>query len=210
MKKLLFLMPVILSTGCFLGTFRSAEPVGAGNIERSLYFNLPLYYSKDYKNSARSLGTFYARPNLGAMVTFGASDEVDFGVKFDLSEGLGSQVKLRFLHYYPFSAAINGGFAYNFLAEGFSWNFDLLGSVRLSSYTSFYSGLLLHHAPDYRGNPASIDYSAVSDFRNFWAFALGISFRNFAFRSLFKGANMEVVFPVDRYPPFIWGFSFSF
>jgi hypothetical protein len=105
MKKLLVFLLVPFFSGCFLGTFRSAEPIGAGNVEKKLYFNVPFYYSRSYKEGARTSGTYYTGVGLGAMLNFGASDFMDFGAKLDLAEGLGPQWKFRFINYYPLSVA---------------------------------------------------------------------------------------------------------
>jgi len=209
-KRFFLLIPIVLLNSCFFGTFRTAEPVGAGNVEKSVWFNVPLYYTRDYRENAKKEGTFYPKANLGAMLNFGAAENMDFGVQFDFSMGLGPQVKYRLLHYEPVSVALGTGFAYNFFAEGFSWNVDLLLSGAISPYTVLYSGLLLHHAPDYRISANEEDFSNISDFRNFFGIAVGVAFRNFRIASLIKGANMEVVFPIDQYPPFIWGFNFCF
>jgi hypothetical protein len=210
MKKLLSLLPFLIFNGCFLGTFKSAEPIGAGNVEKSVYFNLPLYYSSDYRNEAKASGTFYSRANLGGMVVFGASDNMDFGLRYDLAEGLGPQLKLRFLHVSPISVAVAGGFGYNFFAQGFSWDAELLTSSKISQYSSLYLALLAHHAPDYRNLSKISDYFDVKRFNNFFAVAFGISFRNFETIRFPSGMNMEVVVPFDKYPPIIWGFNFAF
>uniref|UniRef100_A0A7C2P2U0 Outer membrane protein beta-barrel domain-containing protein n=1 Tax=candidate division WOR-3 bacterium TaxID=2052148 RepID=A0A7C2P2U0_UNCW3 len=210
MKRILFLLPLLFLNGCFLGTFRSAEPIGAGNVEKSVYFNLPLYYSTDYRDNAKTSGSYYSRANLGAMVIFGASEYLDFGLRYDFAEGLGPQMKFRFLHVPPFSLAFASGFGYNFFAQGFSWDVELLGSAMISHYSSLYLGFLAHHAPDYRNLAKISDYFDVKRFNNFFGVAMGISFRNFEAIKFPSGMNMEIVVPIDKYPPIIWGFNFAF
>lgn len=210
LKRILLVFPVLTLSGCFMGTMRSAEPIGAGNMARIFYFNFPLYYSRDYRNNARNAGSCYWGANVGGMWLFGASDNMDFGLKLDLSEGMGPQLKFRFLHNPPLSMALNAGFGYHFFAEGFSWNMDFLMSSKLSPYSSLYLGFLLHHAPDYRNFSKWSDYFDVKIFRNFAGVALGITFKNFEGVGFIKSFNMELVLPVDKYPPLLWGFSVGF
>ncbi|MGB9824157.1 MAG: hypothetical protein ACPLN0_06910 [Candidatus Hydrothermia bacterium] len=210
MKKLLVFLSVPFFSGCFFGTFRSAEPIGAGNVEKNLYFNVPFYYSRSYKEGARTSGTYYTGVGLGAMLNFGASDFMDFGAKLDLAEGLGPQWKFRFIHYYPLSMAINTGFGYHFVAEGFCWNVDLLASSRISEYSSVYMGFLIHHLPDYTNVTSLSQYFNIKSFRNFAGFALGFSFSNFEKVKAVKSFDVEFVIPVHKYPPLLWGLSVGF
>ncbi len=210
MKKFLYLLPVLLLNGCFLGTFRTAEPIGAGNIEKNFYFNFPLYYSDDYKNDARNAGSFYARPNFGAILTFGASDYMDFALKYDFAYGIGTSMMFRFFHREPLSVSLSGGFGYNFFAQGFTWNMDLLTSARLSPFASLYLGILINHLPDYRGITEGGDLLKVRKFTNYYGFGLGISLKNLSSGYFIKGFGTDIIIPVEKYPPFVWGFSLYF
>ncbi|MEO0230004.1 MAG: hypothetical protein ABIL77_00445 [candidate division WOR-3 bacterium] len=210
MRKILVLVILPLMSGCFLGTFRTPEPIGAGNVEKNLYFNFPFYYSRSYKEDARSRNCYYGGGNFGMMLNFGASDNMDFGIKYDLSGGLGPEVKMRFIHQDPLSIMVSGGFGYHFFAEGFSWNLNLIASTRISEYSSIFLGLTVSHLPDYRNLAGVSDYFTRKNFRNFGGLALGFSFRNFRIMNSFKSFNMEFLLPFDKYPPIFWGIGVGF
>jgi hypothetical protein len=51
MKRFIPITSIAFS-GCFFGTFQTAEPVKQGEIDGAIYMNIPAYLSREHKNQA--------------------------------------------------------------------------------------------------------------------------------------------------------------
>ena len=50
----LIILPLLLSEGCFFGTFRTADTLKPGQVDAGGYINFPVYFSKSEKDSSKA------------------------------------------------------------------------------------------------------------------------------------------------------------
>jgi len=78
MKRFIPIISIAFS-GCFFGTFQTAEPLKQGEIDGAIYMNIPTYLSMEHKNQA-----IYAQqsilPYFGGLIGMGALDNLSLGV----------------------------------------------------------------------------------------------------------------------------------
>ena len=204
----------VFSTGCFFGTFQTAETLGAGNVTAGWYANLPLYFDKSDKEASINAGIgAYETPNIGGYLLYGAGENIDFGLKGSVGEGIGPVTKIRFLNElsFPLSGSLMLGLAYHPFAQGISLRSDLLFSKRLSPFSSIYFGWTGVRSPDYR-KVALPQYEAkdIEDFDFFQAIFLGVDLRRKSFedprrKSLPLGMTMEFSIPLTSHPALFFG-----
>jgi hypothetical protein len=154
----------ILSSGCFFGTFQTAETVGAGNVGSTAYVTIPTYAYSD-----TTMEDIVESMSAGGFFQIGATDNFDIGLFFGTA-GIGAQGKLRFTpggsksrrsqsgrtrssgrrsrrsSYNPFDLAAILSVNYDLWNGGLVPKGDLVGSVRLGEYFSLYGGGQMFYA----------------------------------------------------------------
>jgi hypothetical protein len=212
----IFVFVSLFTTGCFFGTFQTAETLGPGNVTAGWYANLPLYFDKEDKTTSKEKGYgAFEKPNVGGYLLYGAGDNVDFGLRGSLGEGVGPVAKIRFINEatYPFSGALMLGLAYHPFAQGISLRSDVLISKRLSPFSSIYFGWTGVRSPDYR-KVAFFNAKDIEEFDFFQAIFLGVDLRRKSFEDPRKatlpfGLTMEFAFPLTPYPALFFGIQFK-
>ena len=219
------LLLVLLTSGCFFGTFQTAETLSPGEVDVGWYGNYPLYFNKADKDSSMhgsdSLGA-YVTPNIGGYLAYGMTGYMDAGLRGSIGEGIGPFLKLQLIGQqgpvgpFPLDLAVMAGLGYHPVAQGISYRFDLLLSRRLSSFSSIYAGWTGVRCPDYRrlayrsfGIPKGSD---IEEFRFFNAVYLGVdlSRKESPMNPLLGiplGLTMEFSVPLTRYPALFFGFQ---
>jgi hypothetical protein len=217
------LLLVLLLTGCFFGTFQTAETLSPGEVDVGWYGNYPLYFKKADKDSsmrsADSIGAFVT-PNIGGYLMYGTSGYLDMGLRGSIGEGIGPFVKLQLLGAqsplarFPVDIAVLAGMGYHPLAQGISYRFDALMSRRLSSFSSVYMGWTGVRTPDYRrlgyrsfGIPKAED---IQTFRFLNALFLGVDLSRKEsptnpLSGIPLGLTMEFAVPIVPYPALFFG-----
>jgi len=214
MRIFIIFFVLVISNGCFFGTFQTAETLGPGNVTAGWYANLPLYFVKKDKEASidDSIGA-YETPNIGGYLLYGAGENIDFGLKGSLGEGVGPVTKIRFLNEIssPISGAIMLGLAYHPFAQGISLRSDILFSRRLSPFSSIYFGWTGVRSPDYR-KVALSGYEAkdIEEFYFFHSIFIGVDLKRKSFvdpraRSLPLGLTMEFSLPLTSHPALFFG-----
>ena len=78
---LLIAVCIAPSSGCFYGTFQTAEPLGKGNTELTAYTFAPSYRSQSEREKANEAS--YAAPGaFGLVYQIGVTDGADAGIQF--------------------------------------------------------------------------------------------------------------------------------
>jgi hypothetical protein len=155
----------LLSSGCFFGTFQTAETVGAGNVNSTAYVMIPTYAYTD-----TTMEDFAENMSGGGFFQIGATDNFDVGL-FLGTAGIGAQGKLRFTPgstskskktgrtksrsssrrrkttTNPFHAAGIVSVTYNIWKGGLVPKGDLVASIRFGEYFSLYGGGQVFYAP---------------------------------------------------------------
>lgn len=168
----------LLSSGCFFGTFQTAETVGAGNVNSTAYVMIPTYAYAD-----TTMEDFAENMSAGGFFQMGATDNFDLGL-FIGTAGIGAQGKLRFTpgstskkkksarresrsrsrrrrrksYSTPFHAAAIVSATYNIWKGGLVPKGDLVASVRFGEYFSIYGGGQIFYAPKLYDNEVSAKY----------------------------------------------------
>jgi|GEM_PF-2837216 len=156
---------VIVSSGCFFGTFQTGETLGAGNVGSTAYVTVPTYAYSD-----STMEDILASMSAGGFFQIGATDNFDAGLFFGTA-GIGAQAKLRFTpggktlkrkssgrthsggrrsakrSYNPFDAAAIVSLNYDLWHGGLVPKADLVGSFRFGEYFSLYGGGEIFYAP---------------------------------------------------------------
>ena len=157
----------LLSSGCFFGTFQTAETVGAGNVNSAAYVMIPTYAYTD-----TTMEDFAENISAGGFFQMGATDHFDIGLLFGTA-GIGAQGKLRLTRgstsktkktvrktrtrsssrrrrktsVTPFHAAAIVSATYNIWKGGLVPKGDLVASIRFGEYFSLYGGGQIFYAP---------------------------------------------------------------
>ncbi len=155
----------IISSGCFFGTFQTAETVGAGNVGSAVYVTVPTYAYSD-----STMEDIIESMSAGGFFQIGATDNFDVGLFFGTA-GIGAQGKFRFTpggktskrktssrklsrgrrnvsrNYNPFDVAAIVSLNYDLWRGGFVPKGDLIGSFRFGEYFSLYGGGEIFYAP---------------------------------------------------------------
>ncbi len=212
--QLALVMSQILLSGCFFGTFQTAETIPAGAVDAAWNVNVPLYFDKQTRNSAKQHNEAYIFPNIGGYLAYGASNAAEFGIYGSLGEGIGPFGKIRMLSEYsaPLSFAFLGGFAYHPVAQGISYKLELILSRRLSPFSQIYGGFHYGYQPDYRRDGPSI--TSVSTFKTFPEMFIGVDLgrRKGVRRRLRRmpfSLTMELGLPLTPAPAMFMGFQFK-
>ncbi len=161
----LVLMISIFSSGCFFGTFQTAETVGAGNVASAAYVMIPTYAYTD-----STMEDFAENMSAGGFFQMGATDRFDVGL-FLGTAGIGAQAKLRLTPgstgksrkvsrrptrsarrtrkttTNPFHVAAIVSATYNLWKGGLVPKGDLVASMRFNEYFSIYGGGQIFYAP---------------------------------------------------------------
>lgn len=207
---------IIVSQGCFFGTFRTADTLRPGEVDAGGYINFPVYFSKVEKDSskAKGLGAFVT-PNVGGYLEYGASNRATFGVHASLGEGIGPYGRFQFMRNGPLNiqGAIALGISFHPIAQGIGVRGDLIFSRHLSPYSSIYFGWTGLRSPDYRKIANKhVHVEDIQEFRYFNALFLGVDLMrtwspNPRKKMLPLGLMMELSIPLTRYPPLFFGFQ---
>lgn len=156
----------LLSSGCFFGTFQTAETVGAGNVSSTAYAMIPTYAFTD-----TTMEEIAENISAGGFFQMGATDNFDIGLFFGTA-GIGAQGKLRLTpgstaksktirktrtrsssrrrrktSVMPFHAAAIVSATYNIWKGGLVPKGDLVASIRFSEFFSLYGGGQIFYAP---------------------------------------------------------------
>lgn len=155
----------LISSGCFFGTFQTAETVGAGNVGSTAYVMVPTYAYSD-----TTMEAIVESMSAGGFFQIGATDNFDIGLFFGTA-GIGAQGKLRFTpgggssrrsksgrtrslgrrsrkrSYNPFDVAAIVSVNYDLWNGGLVPKGDLVGSLRMGEYFSLYGGGQMFYAP---------------------------------------------------------------
>jgi len=155
----------IISTGCFFGTFQTAQTLGAGNVGSAAYVMIPTYAYSD-----TTMEDIVKNMSAGGFFQIGATDNFDVGLYLGTA-GLGAQGKLRLTptrktskktrsgrtrsagrrskrrSYNPFDLATLFTINYDFTHGGLIPKGDLIGSFRFGEYFSLYGGGQIFYAP---------------------------------------------------------------
>jgi hypothetical protein len=213
----------LLSTGCFFGTFQTAETLAPGEVDAGWYGNYPLYFRKADKDSSMSapdsIGAFVT-PNIGGYLSYGTTGYLDMGLRGSIGEGIGPFLKMQLVGEYglvgpfPIDFAVLGGLGYHPVAQGITYRFDVLLSRRLSSFSSLYLGWTGVRTPDYRrlayrdfGFPKGSD---IENFRFFNALYLGVDLSRKEsptnpLSGIPLGLTMEFSVPLTDHPALFFG-----
>jgi hypothetical protein len=158
---------LLISSGCFFGTFQTAETVGAGNVSSTAYVMIPTYAYTD-----TTMEDFAENMSAGGFFQIGATDNFDVGL-FLGTAGIGAQGKFRFTpgstgksrtsrktrssrtssrrrrtsYATPFNAAAIVSATYNIWRGGIVPKGDLVASIRFGEYFSLYGGGQIFYAP---------------------------------------------------------------
>lgn len=146
---IILILFVIISNGCFFGTFQTAETLGAGNVGSTAYVTIPTYAYSD-----TTMEDILESISAGGFFQIGATDNFDVGLFFGTA-GIGAQGKLRFTPggntsmrtYNPFDAAAIFSLNYDLWHGGLVPKGDLVGSFRFGEYFSLYGGGEIFYAP---------------------------------------------------------------
>lgn len=202
----------LLLSGCFFGTFQTAQTLEPGGVDAGWYVNYPFYFDKVSREEAKNRGKAYTLPNIGGYIGYGTNGSFDVGLRGSLGEGIGPYGKLRLLNESPFSLGTLFGFGYHPVAQGISLHLDLLVSKRLSRFSSIYTGLEILRMPDYRRGTDAPDIQDVDEFKQFEAIFFGIKASRKGggrYRNLPFGITLEFTFPLTENPALIFGVQFE-
>ncbi|MEO0141131.1 MAG: hypothetical protein ABIM88_06265 [candidate division WOR-3 bacterium] len=94
MKKL-FVLFLLIVTGCFFGTFQTPEPTGSGKVDGQIFASFPGFVHPDHGKAAAD-ENIYRSWNIGGAVGFGVAKEADIGVMMN-GMGVGPYAKIRLL-----------------------------------------------------------------------------------------------------------------
>jgi hypothetical protein len=168
----------LLASGCFFGTFQTAETVGAGNVSSTAYVMIPTYAYSD-----TTMEDFAENMSAGGFFQIGATDRFDVGLFFGTA-GIGAQGKLRLTPgstakekrtvrktrtrssrrkrrkttVNPFHAAAIVSATYNIWKGGLVPKGDLVASIRFGEYVALYGGGQIFYAPKLYDTDVSAKY----------------------------------------------------
>lgn len=172
-----FFVMSLFSSGCFFGTFQTAETVGAGNVASTAYVMIPTYAYTD-----STMEDFAENMSAGGFFQMGATDNFDVGLFFGTA-GIGAQGKLRLTPgsstksrrtgtssrsrpsrrvrkttMNPFQVAAIASVTYNIWKGGLVPKGDLVASVRFGQYFSLYGGGQIFYAQKLYDNDVTAKY----------------------------------------------------
>ncbi len=205
---------ILLNTGCFFGTFQTAQTIPPGEVNYGWYATFPVYFSKVDKDTskARGYGAFVT-PNIGGYLVYGASPTLNFGLRGSAGEGIGPFGKFRFLSesFAPISGAAIFSLGYHPVAQGISGRVDLVFSRQLSPYSSIYYGATYLRSPDYRRLAYKVKVREIEEFKYFWCVFAGVDLNrelaNDSGVGIPFGMTLELSLPLVKYPALFFGFQ---
>ena len=206
----------LLNSGCFLGTFQTAQTVPPGEVNYGFYADMPVYFNKSDKDASKDKGLgAFVTPNVGGYLIYGASPGLNFGLRGSLGEGIGPFAKFRFLDesVMPLSGAATFTIGYHPVAQGISLRSDLIFSKMLSSYSSIYFGWTFLRSPDYRKLAnKDIKIEDVQEFKYFHSLFVGVDLKrrpdeNDELGWVPFGLTIELAVPLVKYPALFFGFQ---
>ncbi|RKY97552.1 MAG: hypothetical protein DRQ10_08440 [Candidatus Hydrothermota bacterium] len=207
---------LFVMSGCFYGSFHTAETVGPGCMQSGWYANFPVYPDVGvFHKSEEVHGGAYVVPNVGGFIEFGAATGLDVGVRGNLGEGISVFSKIQVAKGaqmgVPLDAAVLGAIGYHPVALGMSGRAELIVSTPLSQYGTLYFGGMLLRSPDYRKVLAITKRLKLSEFRDFRLFPFvfsGIELREGVIHQKVPFIlTIELGVPLHSYPPLFIGFQ---
>ncbi len=205
-------MIVIVSSGCFMGTFQTAKTVGYQNTSYGWYFNFPVYFDRQYLDSSvvRNKGA-HIIPTLGYTYTYGVSDNIDAGFRANFGEGIGVYTKLQFLNLRTFNGALMLGLGFQPFALGMTLRSDLIFSTSVVQSSTTYFGFSFMRMPDYRrigiifDDARKLKYDDLTRFTLFLEAFGGVELTNVYINHIPVKLLVEFGVPIQPYPPLYIG-----
>ncbi|MCF6192223.1 MAG: hypothetical protein L3J76_03705, partial [Candidatus Hydrothermae bacterium] len=98
----------LTGTGCFFGTFQTAQVVRPGATDWGMFANYPLYLSRQDRQRAEGAGRVYGLPNVGGYLLYGVGPALDGGLRGSLGEGVGPVLRFQWLGGASIPSALDG------------------------------------------------------------------------------------------------------
>ena len=204
---------VLMSSGCFMGTFQTAQTLGYQNTSAGWYFNFPIYFDRQYLDSSvvRNKGG-HIIPTVGYIYSYGVAENIDAGFRANFGEGIGVYTKIQYLNVgNTFRGALLLGLGFQPLALGMTLRSDLIFSTSAPGNSTTYFGFSFMRMPDYRRigiifqDAKLLKYDDLMRFKLFMEAFGGVELTNVFINHIPVKLAVEFGVPIQPYPPIYIG-----